>query len=330
MGDVVLATSAFAPLRKAGFELAVVTKNNFAELLRGHPDVREVYAFDKSDGEGRAKDAFFAWYEAQGFAAVLDLQDSWRTRVWRNRLRRHAPVFVARKERFREWMILVARLRGWFGFGHGGRARKFWRAAIDVTARVGRFSQSGSLLTRLHVSEEERAAVDDLIPAGDFVVLLPASAWPGKEWPYFPELASVLARRVPVVVLGGAGDTICDVVAGNASAVNKESRSLRGQTDLRQSLAVIARARWVIGNDTGMVHAAEALGKDVAMIEGPTHPSLGFSPHRERSLTLGLPLLCRPCSKSGRICWRFGTRKCLYGLRVQDVVAELRARGYPC
>jgi ADP-heptose:LPS heptosyltransferase len=86
----------------------------------------------------------------------------------------------------------------------------------------------------------------------------------------------------------------------------------------------------VIGNDTGMVHVAEALGKDVAMIEGPTHPYRGFSPYRERSLALGLPLLSRPCSKSGRVCVRFGTRLCLRGLSASEVARQLRAGGFPC
>lgn len=330
LGDLVLATSVLAPFRQAGCELSFVTKNSFAPIITGQPDIAAVHVFDpRAQGEGAAREKFFAWFESQQFDFVLDLQDSWRTWNWRRRLRKSVPVYVAKKERLREWLILLGRLGSWVGFGRGGRARKFWRAAL-VSLAEERKELVSEFATKLVVSAEEKARVKDILPAGDFVALLPVSAWKGKEWPYFAELAKVLAKKVPVVVLGGEKDVACDLVAAGAKEVNPESRSLRGVTNLRESMAVLAQARWVIGNDTGMVHIAEALGKDVAMIEGPTHESMGFSPYRKGSLLLGLDLICRPCSKTGKICWRFGTRKCLYGLSPELVIGKLRVRGYPC
>jgi ADP-heptose:LPS heptosyltransferase len=329
MGDVVLATSVLDPLRSAGFEVSFVTKKAFAPLLASHPAISEVFAFDKSNGEQAARDAFFAWAESRGFSLVIDLQDSFRTRLWRLRLKKSAPVQVARKERMREWLILFLRLGRWLSFGRGGRARKFRRLALDSLAVKGIFPAKGPSLTKLEVTEEEKSRARALLPMGDFVVMLPGSAWKSKEWPYFPELAAIMGRKVPVVALGAEKDEICDRIA-SAAAANAGSRSLRGQTDIRLSMAVIAQARWVIGNDTGMVHVAEALGKDVAMVEGPTHEYMGFSPYREKSLLLGLPLVCRPCSKSGRICVRWGSRKCLRDLSVPEVAGQLRLRGFPC
>lgn len=329
MGDLVLATSVLEPLRAAGYEVSFVTKKAFAPLLAGHSSVKEVFAFDKSEGEKAAREAFLSWAEDRSFSLVLDLQDSFRTRLWRPRLRRLAEVHVAEKERLREWMILLLRLGRWLSFGRGGRAKKFRRLALDALAAKGAYPARGTALTKLEISEEEKKRAEALLPPGDFAVMLPGSAWKGKEWPHFSELASVMSRKVPVVALGAEKDLICDQIAG-AAAAHSGSRSLRGQTDLRMSMAVIAKARWVIGNDTGMVHVAEALGKDVAMIEGPTHEWMGFSPYRDRSVLLGLPLVCRPCSKSGRLCVRGGTRKCLRDLTVAYVAGQLRQRGFPC
>lgn len=330
LGDIVLSTAALEPLRRAGYEVHFVTKKAFAPLLENNPEIAGVHGFDKSGGEAAGREAFFRWAAEKEFSLVIDLQDSWRTWAWRRRLRARAPVFVARKERLREWLIFFGRLGPWLGFGRGGRARKFRRATLDALAHLGKLPTVPPALTTLHVSVEEKAQMAPRLPPGDFVALLPASAWKGKEWPYFPELAAVLARKVPVVVLGAEKDLVCDEVARRAAAVNPLSRSLRGQTSLRQSLAVVAAARWVIGNDTGLVHAAEALGRDVAMVEGPTHESMGFSPYREGSVLLGLKLICRPCSKTGRVCPRFGTYKCLRDLTVAGVAETLRRRGYPC
>ncbi|MGZ3693963.1 MAG: glycosyltransferase family 9 protein [Bdellovibrionota bacterium] len=331
LGDLVLSTSVLPSLRRAGYEISLVTKSNFASVLEGNPDIAEIHSFSPRTGsEAQARENFFRWYEERGFTFVLDLQDSWRTWTWRSRLKLRAPVYVAHKERLREWLIIGARLGAWLGFGAGGRARKFKKAAEDALLKEHVTNTSESLVTKLAVSDAEKASVKKLLPAGAFAVLLPVSAWKGKEWPYFAELASVLARKIPVVVLGGEKDLECDAVAESAKAVNPESRSLRGLTSMRESMAVLAQASWVIGNDTGMVHIAEALGKDVAMIEGPTHPSMGFSPYRPGSVLIGLNLVCRPCSKTGKFCIRFGTRKCLYGLTPQYVIEKLHARGYPC
>lgn len=330
LGDLVLSTGAIEPLRAAGYSISLVTKSEFAPLLQGHPDIQEIYTFDKKVGERAAREALFAWAERRDFAFVLDLQNSWRTWSWRRRLRKWGRVHVLGKTRLREWLVIYLRLGRWVGFGQGGRARRFRHAAERAVAAEGKPALAIGPLTSLHVSPQERDAVRSLLPAQDFAVLLPGGAWKSKEWPYFPELAKILAKKVPVVVLGGAKDQVCQDVASAAQSMHPESRSLHGRTTLRESIAIISHAKWVIGNDTGMVHVAEALGKDVAMVEGPTHPRLGFSPYRKKSAVLGLPLVCRPCSKSGKICVRGGTRWCLYGLRVADVAAQLRERGYPC
>ena len=326
LGDIVLSTSVVAPLRDAGFEVYYVSKKPFSPLLENIPGVAGVFAFDKKlGGEKAAREEFFAWCKQNNFSLCLDLQDSWRTWMWRRALRELFPVHIARKERFREWLIFLARAGRFLGFGRGGRARKF-RAVAEAAVGL----KANRPLTELFVTEAEKESVKPLIPAGDYAVLLPASAWKGKEWPYFKQLAARLSQRVPVVVLGAEKDLGCDEVGAAAAAVNPSSRNLRGQTSLRGSLAIVAQARWVIGNDTGLVHAGEALGLDVAMVEGPTHEYMGFSPYRPGSVLLGLPLLCRPCSKAGKVCPRFGSYKCLNDLSEASVARTLRQRGYPC
>lgn len=335
LGDIVLSTAALAPLRLAGFSVSVATKTEFAPLLLGHPSLEQVYGFDKkaSGGEKAAREAFLAWAASQDFAFVIDLQNSWRTWSWRRAMRRHSPVYTLAKPRIREWLVIFLRLGRWIGFQAGGRAQRFRRAAESAVLRSGaRLSPNPGPLTSLQPLPSELEAVRPLLPSGDFVAILPGSAWRSKEWPYFPELARRIAgKNIPVVLLGGTKDHICDEVASAAREKHPGSLSLHGRTTLRESMAVLALARWVIGNDTGMVHVAEALGKDVAMVEGPTHFYMGFSPYRQNSLLLGRDdLICRPCSKTGRVCVRFGTRLCLYGLGVDEVASRLRERGFPC
>ena len=49
---------------------------------------------------------------------------------------------------------------------------------------------------------------------------------------------------------------------------------LTGKTNLRQLVALMERAELVIGNDTGPMHIAAALGRPMVSLFGPTDPDL--------------------------------------------------------
>ena len=320
-----LATSVLAPLSQADYEIVFLTKGVFAPLLQGHPSISSVYSYEKGPDERDARKKFFTWVEKEGFDLILDLHDSWRTWLWRFRLKKIAPVFVAKKPRLREFLILGLRLGRFFSFGQGGRARLYRELVYKALDPVPRLS-SDSPLTILSVTDSEVKEIQTFIPEKPFIVFLPVSAWKGKEWPYFSQLSRIVSKKFPIVVLGGEKDLVCDAVAAEAP----NGISLRGKTTIRQSMAILSQAEWIIGNDTGMVHVAEALGKKVAMIEGPTHQKMGFSPYGKEAILIGLDLVCRPCSKSGKFCIRFGSRKCLRDLTVERVQTDLKKGGFPC
>ena len=71
-------------------------------------------------------------------------------------------------------------------------------------------------------------------------------------------------------------------------------------------MAIIANSELVIGADTGFIHAAEALGKNVAMILGPTSKETGAGVNRDSSVNIeNNDIWCRPCSQNGkRKCYR--------------------------
>jgi ADP-heptose:LPS heptosyltransferase len=320
LGDITHASSVIEPLAKAGCEIHFVTKSSFASIFQDHPQLKSIYSYDSAKkGERSAREHFLTWVEQAKFDFILDLHDSLRTRLWRRRLRSSAKVYVAKKERWREFAILFLRQKKSLGFGAGGRALKMRTLALAALSEHGKTVDAQSMpLTSLTISSNLVSDWKAKLPSR-FAVLLPGSAWPGKQWPYFPDLAESLARELAVIVLGGEKDSECDAAAARAMKENAESRSLRAKTSLRDSMAILALAERIYGNDTGMVHVAEALGKDVTVIEGPTEKSLGFSPYRPGSKIAGLSLFCRPCSKTGKYCLRFGSRICLNGISPKDV-----------
>ncbi len=325
LGDIVLSTSVVEPLFEAGYEVHFVSKAEFSPLLQNHSMIASVFPFGESSSEAKNRKDFFRWAESQNFSIIIDLQDSLRTRLWRRRLKKLAELWVSKKERIREILILLFRLKNTFSFGRGGRALKFRRLVLAELAKKKKFPLLKGNLTTLNVTEGEISAAKQRVPAKDYAVILPSSAWKSKEWPHFDELAKVIKLKFEVLLLGGKKDSICDEIARKVGGI-----SYRGKTSLRESMAILAGADFVAGNDTGFVHVAEALGKDVIMIEGPTHKAMGFSPYRPKSILVGKKLFCRPCSKSGNICWRWGSRACLKDLGTQEVLAQIRKGGVNC
>jgi ADP-heptose:LPS heptosyltransferase len=324
LGDVVLSTSVIAPLRSQGIEVDFLVKKSFAAALADHSQISSLRIFER--GQGRESDSareIWEWSQSREHDLVIDLQNSWRTLYWR-KFWSHgmgAPRWIVLpKQRWREWLVLAIRSKS-AGWGRGGRA-KAMRAFVEQALNL---APSTRPLTELDLISSGRDK--SILPLSKpYWVVVPHSAWKSKEWRGFLSVARWGAknRGVSVVLLGAAKDEECDRIAVQLSKEGYEAFSLRGKTNLGEAKEVLAQAELVLGNDTGLLHMAEALGRPVLMVEGPTQEALGFSPYRSDSKVVGLDLWCRPCSKSGAFCWRWGSRACLKDLSPDQVIKELR------
>jgi heptosyltransferase II len=119
-----------------------------------------------------------------------------------------------------------------------------------------------------------------------------------KEW--FPERYGEVAARISgetgsrVLVLGSAGDRPA------ASRILQEAGTaaidLTGKTSLGQAMALIARCRLFITNDSGLMHVASALAVPLVALFGSTDPAR-TGPLSDKSRVLRKPIPCGPCLK---------------------------------
>ena len=102
------------------------------------------------------------------------------------------------------------------------------------------------------------------------VLMFPDSRREEKKWGGFAQFSSLLVRE--------AGRKV--VWAGNAYIPCKEAfpegafLNLTGNTSLTSLAAIVAKADWVVSNDSGPMHLAAALGAKTLGIFGPTDPRL--------------------------------------------------------
>jgi heptosyltransferase-2 len=71
-------------------------------------------------------------------------------------------------------------------------------------------------------------------------------------------------------------------------------QNLVGRTTLMQAAALIAGAKAVVANDSGLMHLAAALGRPLVALFGPSDPAL-TPPLAADAAVLARDLACQPC-----------------------------------
>lgn len=318
LGDVILASS----ILRDGVRTDWVCSREYAGLLEGHPAVGRVIPFDR--GAGLAAWLKLCWGLARqgGYAEVVDLHASLRTRlarwVWLA-ARPAARWRTLSKERVRRWLFALLK----------SALPISWRPTLYLT-RVQAFAHgpSGGSVARgtdlSHLVTTRAAA-----PTPYFAVM-PSSRWESKQWPA-PIFAEALQRlsldlggRARFVILGLPSDQGSAALLRECERRGMGVESNIGQRTFAELAQCLAGARGYIGVDTGLAHLAEAVGTDAFVVFGPATPEYGFGPWRAGSRAAGKALWCRPCGKDGRACFRATRRHaCVKELSAQEVLPVL-------
>ena len=166
--------------------------------------------------------------------------------------------------------------------------------------------------------------------AQSYYVFAPGAEYgPAKRWPtgHFAELARQLP--LPVVLLGSSKESeLCAQILAQAHRDGQAPCiDLSGRTRLDQALAVIAGARAMVSNDSGLMHVAAAFGVPQVAVFGSSSP-LHTPPLSDQAKVLWLktdatyaPVLdCAPCY--ARVC-PLGHTRCLVDITPEAVLAKL-------
>jgi heptosyltransferase-2 len=118
-----------------------------------------------------------------------------------------------------------------------------------------------------------------------------AKCWPASR---FAELANQLQAQwdADVILFGAAGET--DVSLAIAAEMPRPPIDLTGKTSVADLPALLAQCHVFIGNDSGAMHVAAAVGLPTVAIFGPTDP-FGTAPVTPRHTIVRKPPYCTPC-----------------------------------
>jgi ADP-heptose:LPS heptosyltransferase len=128
-------------------------------------------------------------------------------------------------------------------------------------------------------------------PHSPFVVLAPGASCATRRYPAagWAAAAAMIAdgTRWPVVAVGSEAErALCDEVA---------PLSLAGETTVPELAAVIARARLLLGNNSGPMHLADALRVPMVIAYSGAEDESQFSPRSAGARLLRRATPCSPC-----------------------------------
>ena len=244
-----------------------------ADLVRGHDALHELLFFDRGTAH--------PWWSLAGLGRLWRLQHLLRAKRY--------DLVLDAQGLLRSGLLALwtrAPVRVGFSWAREGSAHLYthWShlAPPPQLAVVRMRSLMGPLggpprpaEFRVPISRAALEALHGLLPArgGRLAAVIPGARWDSKRWSEdgFSDIARRLADAgFGILLIGSRSEQhLCSIIA---QQVGRAAVNLSGRTTLAEMIAALSLCDVVIGNDSGPLHVAVALGRPVVGLYGPTDP----------------------------------------------------------
>lgn len=240
-------------------------------------------------------------------------------------------------ERDRKYFRLagIRRLYGFQGFGaerqqNADPNSKWMHEADAILQRLEldgfRVPSPGRANMNLLISESERADVSNWFAVQGnehfnkpLVGFGPGSKMSAKKWPIerFAEVGRILISQHNIwpVIFGGAADK---KIGAELLRIWQRGYNAAGDLGIRLAAEALSRCSIYIGNDTGTMHLAAAVGAPCVAIFSARDVRGKWEPYGMRHKVLRSDVECAGCMKT-----ECASKKCLLDIQVEDVIQEL-------
>ncbi len=322
LGDVILTLPMLPLIREwfPGAHLAMMLNRYTGGIVRGNPSLNAII-WDDFDGRPAQTDELLRTLRAQHFDTA----------------------FVVHPTPRLAWLVARAGIRERIGSGYRLYSFLFNRRIYEHR-KDARFHE---LEYNLHMLRAIRPGFtgEGIVPRFDIridpavrsvvrkrlgtisadrqlIVLHPGSGGSTRSWPveHFARLASLIAAQVRcrLAVTGGKGEEALVRKIGDAG---KTDLTFAGSLSLPELAALLADARVVVGNSTGPLHLAAAVGTRVVglypQITVMSPARWGPYTERKRVLVPAMPVDCSNC-EGGKPC------TCMASITVDQVWQAVR------
>ena len=314
IGDIILTTPVIRCLKQQvpDAEIHYATKKQYASLLAANPYIDKLHLLEEKKLPELVQSV-----ANEKIDVIIDLHHNLRTFLIKSNL--GLPHYTFNKINFKKWLLVkwnINRLP----------AEHIVDRYLAETTSFGVVNDGRGLDHFIpEQSEVSLSSLPELFRNGYYAFVIGAMH-ATKKLPV--DKAIELCKRLnrPIVLIGGPDDAAAGELISAASPL---IHNTCGKYDLQQSASLIRQSQKVYTHDTGMMHIAAALKKDVVSIWGNTIPEFGMYPYfgkndldrqRSENKIMEVPDLdCRPCSKIGFEACPKGHFRCMRDLRFDSV-----------
>jgi heptosyltransferase-2 len=299
VGDAILAEPLLAMLREPYEDptIDVLAPPWCAPVFRRMRGVRRIFEYPLAHGrfELRARRRIAAELRKEGYARAFVLPMSWKSALIPFLARIPRRIGYKGEARY----VLLNDLRT--------LDRKAYPRLVDRFGALAGPPGSRVPMPPAPVLVPDTANRDAAIRAlrlrgeGPVAILCPGAEFgPAKRWP--PTHFADLARRLIEVgarvwILGSPNDRMAtDAVIAAAGESAKSLRDLTGKTDLGTAIDLMSSAAVVVSNDSGLMHAAAAVGAPLVALFGSSSP-VYTPPLSPLARVARIEIECSPCFK---------------------------------
>ncbi|AKS23585.1 MAG: putative lipopolysaccharide heptosyltransferase II [Leptospirillum sp. Group II 'C75'] len=330
MGDMVLTLSVLRAVRDSCPEAKVdyLLESGMAVLFQEEPFVRRVIPLPRTGkSESRLSSIhsylkFLLSVRQEGYDVVVDLFSRGprsRLIVWFSRAARR--VGVADHTTWLDRWIYTDRIRfpnvltqvydqmlylvRGLGFRTDFPQPQMSIGSENIQKAIGLLGKSGEVKT-------------------EYLVLFPGSGQKNKNWPtlnWEKLIRSIRRTGVHVVVMAGPLDREPFEELRRLFELEEAGIQWFLQSDLSVLKGVLALSRGAVGNDSGPLHLAQALGKKAVVLFGPGD-HVSYRPYLGSFVRSGLS--CSPCQSFVSRC---PDNQCMKTISVESVLEEMFRQG---
>jgi ADP-heptose:LPS heptosyltransferase len=285
IGDIVLTTPVVRCLKTQidNAEIHYVTKVQYQSILQNNPYLDKIFFLKESLTE------LIHDLKKEKYDVIIDLHNNLRTRLLKWCVGKRS--FSFNKLNVEKWLMVN------FKINHLPD-----RHVVDrYLETAGPLGVKNDALGLDYFIPEKDEVPWDWMPETHrqgFVAYAIGGQHETKKLPAVRMIELCKKINKPIVLLGGKED----FESGERLKRQLEELIFNtcGKLNLNQSASLIKKSSCVFSHDTGLMHIAAALKKEVYSIWGNTIPAFGMYPYRTKFHTLeNSEINCRPCSKIG-------------------------------
>jgi heptosyltransferase II len=318
IGDVILATPLIETLHlnfpNAGID--VLVKKGNESLFSGHPFVREVLVWDKSQKKYHNLFLLLGKIRKTRYNVLINCQ-RFASSGLLTLLSGSGQTIGFSKNPF---SLLFSKK-----YPHHIGTNPYRHEVERNLQLLSSFCSESSSQPRLYPLVSDFQHIEEYIK-GSFITLSPASLWFTKQFPAekWIEFIRQLPENMKIILLGGENDSqLCERIITESKHSNLIN--LAGKLSMLQSVALMSKALMNYVNDSAPQHFASAVNAPVTAIFCSTVKEFGFGPLSDDAVIVEVEeeLDCRPCGLHGHRSCPKKHFKCAENIKITQLLQTL-------